>query len=133
VGLSIFNRDTVGALTRALDAASLRQETVASNLANANTPGYQRRDVTFSLEGAERAGDLSLARTNARHLGAPGAASQPPVVVTDDSGAMRLDGNNVDPDAESVRLAQTEVTYAALTQALSSQFTGLRIVITGTK
>jgi flagellar basal-body rod protein FlgB len=110
----------------------LRQEAVASNLANVNTPGYRRKEVRFSLPtGQERAG-LDLTRTDPRHIEAAGrSGGDTPVVVADDSGAMRLDGNNVDPDAESARLAETEVTYAALTQALSAQFAGLHIAITG--
>jgi flagellar basal-body rod protein FlgB len=149
--------NAIGALTRALDATALRQETVAANLANINTPGYQRRDVAFALPPVETpdgigtvplraaTATLALARTNLRHfdglstisLGLPGnadpiTADGAPHLVTDATGtAMRLDGNNVDPDAESARLAETEITFAALTQALSSQFGALRIAITG--
>lgn len=132
VGPQIFTSNTFGALQGALDAASLRQETVAANLANANTPGYHRKDVAFSLALSEQYGP-ALKRTSARHLAAPGTAVSAPHVVTDEGGTMRLDGNNVDPDAESARLAETEVTYAALTQALTSQFSALRIAINGAR
>jgi len=127
--------NTISALARALDAAAMRQEAVAANLANVNTPGYQRRDVAFSLPppADAEAATLVLARTDSRHLNGLVAASSGggPRLVTDGSGAMRLDGNNVDPDAEAARLAETEITFAALTQALSSQFGALRIAIIG--
>ncbi len=133
MGLPIFSGKTFGALTQALDATALRQEAIASNLANANTPGYKRKDVSFALELAERRHDsLALAGSNTAHLDTPDdSENTPPTVVTDAAGAMRLDGNNIDPDAEAARLAETEVTYAALTQALSAQFASLRIAITG--
>lgn len=135
VGFSIFTPVTFGALARALDAASLRQEAIASNLANANTPGYHRKDVAFSLDPDAKAGRATvMTRHDARHFTGPrpDRAGVVPALVTDNTGAMRLDGNNIDPDAEAARLAETEVTYAALTQALSTQFAGLRISITGT-
>ena len=131
---SIFNRSTIGALTQSLDAAALRQEAIAANLANANTPGYHRKEVAFRLpsQDAESQG-MALRRTDPRHLGARPFEAQAisPRIVTDTTGAMRLDGSNVDPDAETTRLAETEVTYSALTSALSSQFSALRIAITG--
>ena len=132
MGLQIFSGNTFGALTQALDATALRQEAIASNLANVNTPGYKRKDVSFALELAARQDGLALAGSNAAHLDTPDDSDNaPPKVVTDAAGAMRLDGNNIDPDAEAARLAETEVTYAALTQALSAQFASLRIAITG--
>ena len=140
-GRSGGGSNTIGVLVRALDAATLRQEAVAANLANVNTPGYQRRDVVFSLpqpgDEAAAAATLVLARTDSRHLNGRRAVlsasgADGPRLVTDAGGAaMRLDGNTVDPDAEAARLAETEITFAALTQALTSQFGALRIAITG--
>jgi flagellar basal-body rod protein FlgB len=139
VGPQVFSGDTFGALGRALDAASLRQETIAGNLANVNTPGYRRKDVAaFAAELGDQAGRrLALRQTRARHLNTDGTAGggvpgTPPVVVTDGrNGGMRLDGNNVDPDAEAARLAEAEITYTALTRALSEQFAALRVAING--
>ena len=129
----IFTSAVFGSLTRALDAAALRQETIASNLANVNTPGYHRKEVAFSLELSGQQGKLALMRTDSRHIGIAGRDGGAPTVVTDDTDTMRLDGNNVDPDAESARLAENEVTYAALTQALSSQYSLLKTAIGATK
>ena len=137
VGPSLFSGNStsaIDALGRALDAAALRQETVAANLANVSTPGYHRKDVAFAPLLDERLGRdaLPLAGADPLHFSGEGAeAAEPPSVITDSSGAMRLDGNNVDPDAEAARLAETEITFAALTHALSAQFAGLRIAITG--
>lgn len=124
MGSTIFTGSAFTSLTRALDAASLRHDTIAGNLANVNTPGYRRHDVAFSLPPEsedEIGGDAGF------------RASGAPMVVEDPNGPMRSDGNSVDPDAESAHLAENEITYSALTQALSAQFSALRIVITGNR
>lgn len=93
---------TAVALERAMSGAGLRQATLAENLANANTPGYRRRDVDFhgELRGAlERGADMREAGFAVR---------------TQAGGAMRADGNGVDIDVESAQLAQNALDYEAM-------------------
>src|SRR3982751_4290087 len=68
----------------ALDVRSRRSELIANNLANADTPGYQARDIDFRQAMARAAGDSSssgaapgvtLSTTNAGHIGANTSAS----------------------------------------------------------
>lgn len=85
-----------------MSGAGLRQATLAENLANANTPGYRRRDVDFH-------GELRAALQDGRDVtGAAFAARTQP------GGAMRADGNSVDIDVESAQLAQNALDYDAL-------------------
>jgi len=96
------------ALERALEGSSLRQQALASNLANVNTPGYRRRDVDFhgTLAGAMRSGDAASALAGVR-LG-----------VTEDAAAVvRADGSSVDVDAESAKLAANGLEYEQLSSA----------------
>ena len=44
----LFQKSGVQLMKRSLDAAALKQRTIASNIANINTPGYQRKDVVFA-------------------------------------------------------------------------------------
>ena len=100
--------DTVHvALERAIQGAGLRQQALASNLANVNTPGYRRQDVDFhsALQAAMPAGGDVVAAV-------PIAAS------VDAAAPMRPDGNSVDVDAESANLAQNALEYEALAQVL---------------
>ena len=96
------------ALERAISGASMRQSALASNLANANTPGYQRVDVDFH-------GALSAAMGDRQQLEQTSFAPTPDV----SAGAVRADGSTVDVDSESAKLAanglehQTAVTIAA--------------------
>ena len=98
------------ALERAIGGAAQRQSALAANLANANTPGYQRVDVDFhtALQGAMSTSD---ARAAVEHT--TFAAQRDATAVT------RADGNSVDAEAESAKLAanaleqQAAVTVAA--------------------
>ena len=100
--------DTVHiALERAIEGAGMRQQALAANLANVNTPGYRRQDVDFhgALQSAMAGGTEAVAAT-------PIAAS------VDSSAPMRADGNSVDVDSEAANLAQNALEYEALAQLL---------------
>jgi flagellar basal-body rod protein FlgB len=90
-------------LQRAMTGAGMRQATLAGNIANANTPGYQRRDVDFhaALSAAMDAGSGAVERV----------AFSPETVR---GSAMRADGNSVDIDVESATMASNALEYEAL-------------------
>jgi flagellar basal-body rod protein FlgB len=100
---------TQSALEAAISGASARQTALASNLANANTPGYQRVDVDFhsSLSAALNAGGDDA--TDRLH----GMTFTP---EADASGAVRADGSTVDVDAESAKLAANALEHQAAVQ-----------------
>ncbi len=124
----LFGDTTFLATTRALDAAALRHEVIANNLANINTPGYKRQDVRFEDQLAAalaREHDPSTAAT------APSLATLRPEVVTVANTSMRADGNNVDPEAENVALATNTLRYEMLAQSMAGNFASLKSVING--
>jgi flagellar basal-body rod protein FlgB len=90
---------------RGLEGASLRQQVLSNNLANANTAGFKRSDVNFeaSLASALDGSDPSAAIENLSF--AP---------QTDSTTSMRADGNNVDMDAEMSGLTANAVEYETL-------------------
>lgn len=92
-----------------------RQEVVASNLANADTPGYIAKEVPFDayLAQAEAPGGVGVApaATNARHFGSmPGAHALPPP-VEEEGDPTRVDGNNVVLEKEMTKMAENTVGY----------------------
>jgi flagellar basal-body rod protein FlgB len=94
------------ALERTIQGAALRQTALAGNLANANTPGYQRVDVDFhsALGRALSSGSReAVART--------GFAA-----AADGTGAMRADGSTFDADAEAAKLAANALEHQAAVQ-----------------
>ena len=103
------------ALERAIGGAAQRHAALAANLANVNTPGYQRVDVDF--HGALRnALESSDSRSAVEHT--TFSAERDATAVT------RADGNGVDADAESAKLAAN-----ALEQQAAVQVAHARIAI----
>jgi len=96
---------TQNLLGAAMRGAAARQTALAQNLANANTPGYQRVDVDFHsvLQEAAAAGPgAETADTTAFSAQVDGAAQ------------MRLDGSTVDIDREAAELSANGLEYQAL-------------------
>lgn len=126
--MSNVNRiDTTDVLSRTLDALALRQRVTANNVANVDTPGFKGSEVRFEevlqrALGTQSSGaQLAMARTDAGHLmagGVTGLDLQPRVVELNNL-TLRNDGNNVDIEREMAALAQTQLEYNALTEAIS--------------
>ena len=108
-----------------LDLDAARAACAAANMANAETPGYRRFEVF--LRRAEEG--LALARTRPGHLEPPGEESRVRV-VQDSSTAWRADGNNVDPDAELVKLLEAALRYQSVLRMASGQLSLCRLVAT---
>jgi len=99
-------------LQRAMSGSLLRQQVLANNLANANTPGFKRSDVDF--HGA-------LAQAFSNQPTPQDVAGTEFSVVTDRSTTMRADGNNVDVDVEMSNLSENTLDYQSLTSVLRSR------------
>ena len=119
----------VNVLDQAADAAWLRNEAISNNIANADTPGYKRQDVSFEeeLKHALKANkyeslDQKVGDINLKHIEGR--------VYTDSANySYRLDGNNVDIDNENVELASNQIKYNAMIQSISGKFTDLQRVM----
>ena len=112
---------TFGLLSKLLDGAVLRHRVIANNLANANTPGYQRRVVSFSEELAQAVAS--------RDAGAIRATM--PTVRLSNEPARRPDGNNVRTERELADLMHNQLLFSTCTQLLSARIAADRAAITG--
>lgn len=125
---------TVDQLQQALGAATQRHAVLSNNLANANTPGFKRSDVvittSFSDEYNARLRRPGAARTHRKHLEFRRTTGVAWRVVQDNSTTMRNDGNNVDPDREMALVAENQLYYQALVEAVSRKLRSLRSAIT---
>jgi flagellar basal-body rod protein FlgB len=116
----------VEAMGNFMTRLSRRQQVVASNIANIDTPGYKTRDASFHLTMQEILSGDSLPMNTRKPEGGflqgwTSIASEPEVFET--SGLpMRADRNNVDIDREMLKLSETSFTYAVATQLLRSKF-----------
>ena len=125
IGSNAFNY--INLLDKAADASWKRNEILANNIANVDTPGYKRKDVQFEsyLQSAllgDNSLDSRVADINLKSLDA--------TVYTDNvSASYRLDGNNVDIDTETAKLAENQIRYNALLDSMTQEFNRIRSVL----
>ncbi len=111
----------------ALDLRARRQEILAANIANSDTPDFKARDLDFAaaLKSATGAagGSLALARTSVRHLDGAGASGAAGAHVKFRAGVQpSLDGNTVDPDVERAHFADNALHFQFLIDRAASSF-----------
>ena len=133
----IFNSSNFNYLPRALTAASIRQEVIANNVANVNTPNFKKSVVEFEellareIYGEEDDGKLKMARTHDKHLPyVPLEFRAEPTISPDNSTVMRVDDNNVDIDIEMASLAKNQLYYNAIVTQFGGHINRLKNAIT---
>ncbi len=124
--------------SEALNLRAQRQEILASNIANADTPGYQARDIDFASQlnrvieqGRAQGSGLSLAVTSSRHIAAE--TRQPPALdlMYRIPAQPSLDGNTVDMDRERTEFADNSMKYQTDLTVITSQIKGMMSVLQG--
>lgn len=121
---ALFNQPNYVAAKKLLDATVLRHEAIASNLANLETPRYQRRDVAPTFTDALR---QAVATQSSDQI----AALQPHIGVDASAVARKLDGNTVELESEMAALNQNFVAHSLETQLITGNLARLRLAITG--
>lgn len=117
---------TIQALQASLKFRQLRQELIASNIANAETPGYKAKKIDFE-EALARALDvddqLKMNTTDSKHfnVGGGGFNNLEPEIYEDSNGIVSPDGNNVDRDQEMAEMAENKIMYDASVQLLNKK------------
>jgi flagellar basal-body rod protein FlgB len=94
-----------------------RQRLIASNIANADTPGFVARDMDFPKALREATGQLAprdaMALTQAGHMAPAAGARGEPGLVYATAAQTNLDSNSVDMDRERANFADNAVKYEA--------------------
>lgn len=122
----LFTTPALQSLRLSMDDAALRQQAISSNIANVNTPGYQRMDVSSSFQQAfsDALNRLGQGQTmDTLPQGTIGTAAV--------QGPARPDGNTVQLEQEMLGLANNSAQYEFSGQMLASHFHGLKTAITG--
>ena len=121
----IFQSDTYVLARKLLDADVVRQQAIASNIANAETPGYHRIDVApdfaEQLKAQVKSGDLATASDSIT----PHLADDP------DARSVRPDGNSVDIEKELLAMNRNMVDHQYLTEVVTYNIKQLKMAITG--
>ncbi|MFY9329903.1 MAG: flagellar basal body rod protein FlgB [Georgfuchsia sp.] len=121
---------------QALELRNYRQQLLASNIANADTPGYKARDIDFrsalqsALDNNAQGGDL--VKTSTQHLGASAAQLVPDMQVLYRTPSQpSADGNTVEMDAERAQFADNAVRMEASLTFLNGRIKTLLAALQG--
>lgn len=109
---------------RALQVQGYRQQVLASNIANADTPNYKARDIDFAkaLRQAQGGPGVSLAMTSPGHLDAGGGNGMAGVRPQYRSAVQpSIDGNTVDTNIEQAQFAENALHYMATLQFINGK------------
>ncbi|RME69218.1 MAG: flagellar basal body rod protein FlgB [Verrucomicrobia bacterium] len=120
----ILGSDNYQLSLKLLDAAALRHQAIATNLANAETPGFKRIDLAPTFE-----------QQLADHMRNPSNGSidsiRPTLAQDPTARSEREDGNNVEIDRELLEMNRNALEYQFLTQYASDSIKRLKTAITG--
>ena len=119
----------INILDKAADASWKRENLIANNIANADTPGYKRQDIDFQALLKEELNNYKYQNLDQK-INSVDLTRLNPMIYTDHGNySYRLDGNNVDMDTEQVELASEQIKYQALTNSITSEFQRLQAVL----
>jgi flagellar basal-body rod protein FlgB len=118
----------------ALNLRAYRQQVLASNIANADTPNYKARDIDFSKElqraqGAQ-VGKLGLSVTSSRHLEPSGGMMNAQAMYRT-TVQPSIDGNTVDMDGERAKFTENAIHYQFVLDHLGNKFKTMQSAIRG--
>lgn len=129
IGSDAYNY--INVLNKAAGASWTKNEIIANNIANVDTPDYKRKDLDFESLLADALSDASLKTANMdKKVAGLSLSSLTPKVYTEYSTlSYRYDGNNVDIDTEQAYLADNQIKYYALLDSMTQEFNRLKTVL----
>jgi flagellar basal-body rod protein FlgB len=129
--MAISFNQSLGLFPAALKLRDQRNEVLASNLANADTPNFKAKDLDFQaiLKGVNKP-DLKMAVSDARHLGTGTSAKEAELQYRIPR-QPSLDGNTVESEQEQVRYAENALGYQFSLRLVGDKFEGLKSAIRG--
>jgi flagellar basal-body rod protein FlgB len=119
----LFNNDNYAMSKTMLDVSTARHDALSANIANVETPGYRRVDVSKSF--------LQELQHQFKTGKSTGSASKPVVETDTLARSTRADGNNVELDNELLQLGSNEMQYEMLADFVSGSLARLKTAITG--
>jgi flagellar basal-body rod protein FlgB len=121
---ALFNQPNYVGAKKMLDATVLRHTALASNIANLETPHYQRVDLASNFQS-------ELQRATASKDTGRIASLKPSLAVDTDAVPHGRDGNTVNLETELLELSQNTLQHTLETQLVTGSLLKLRLAITG--
>lgn len=130
----IFNSTTLNVLKKGIEGTNARHKAISNNIANVDTPNYQRATVEFEdqLKRILRGQGVKGLRNHPAHFIIGGPEEIPhlrPRVDIDDETRFRPDKNNINIDQEMAALAENTQKNLEFTELLSRRYSAIRSVI----
>jgi flagellar basal-body rod protein FlgB len=121
---ALFNDPQYLSMRTLMDASQARHTALAGNIANVNTPGYQRKDFNpifkMELEKAIQSKDVNTLKSIA-----------PKISLDSQAGPVRMDGSNVNLERELIEMAKNSAQYEVSAAMIAKKYAALRLAITG--
>jgi flagellar basal-body rod protein FlgB len=124
----------MGFFEHALNLRAYRQQLLAGNIANADTPNYKAVDIDFAqaLQSAKSAqAQVPLARTEAAHMQAQGGNPLNVKILYRQPMQPSIDGNTVDTDVENAQFTDNAIHYQANLTFITGQIKTMLSAIQG--
>lgn len=121
----IFQTDTYRLAQKLLDVSALRHEAIAANIANVETPGFRRLEVSPDFAEELRACMQNGGRRDRID------ALQPSLVQDANARSVRPDGNTVEIERELIAMTRNSIEHDFLGTLVSNNFKQLKLAITG--
>ena len=121
--------DYINVMGKTMDATAMRQELIANNLANVNTPNYKRKDLRFETELKHAFARASEDTVDARVKNLDLDAITPQTYTDYSKLSYRYDGNNVDINIENAISAENQIKYNGLMDLVNKNFSQLQSVM----
>ncbi|WP_050614771.1 flagellar basal body rod protein FlgB [Bacillus testis] len=130
--MSIFS-GTIAHLENALNYASTKQKVISDNLANADTPNFKAKSVSFKKMLDTEMDSFSTNKSDARHFDLSNDGQSMPGVYVKGNISYNNNGNSVDADKEMSDMAENQIYYNALIDRMNGKLKSLENVIRGGK
>ena len=123
---------TIDFMGTLLDVKLKRHELISNNLANVDTPGYKRYDISFEelLKNRLNKRSIPLTTTNDKHIDTKKQLMDiKPTIYREQEYSYRNDNNNVDIDKEMVEMVKNTFSYNIISEQISKNFKILQTAI----
>jgi flagellar basal-body rod protein FlgB len=128
---ALFDKIGIPRLERALDLTAARQRLLTENVANAETPGYRRKDIDFATElkaVQDRAAPAGMRTTRPEHMTSHAATRTYKVLTSEPTPGENY---TLSLDQEMAKVAENQLEYAVAARLVSKKFDGIQLAIRG--
>ncbi|MCQ2537177.1 MAG: flagellar basal body rod protein FlgB [Lachnospiraceae bacterium] len=119
----------INILNKAANASWTKNEIIANNIANVDTPDYKRKDMDFESTLARAISQKSTSNMDQKVKNVQGMALRAGVYTDYSQLSYRYDGNNVDIDTESAYLADNQLKYYTVLNSINQEFSRIKMVL----